>query len=126
MQPYRPNGDFNDIQAGSTYYLIHSMRQAGQQDFTATTNAPVSSVYVNPKTGKTSYLIFNPSSTQQSYTVYRNGVPVGSPIAVPAQSFVDSHMDSTLARLVVASTPAKVLTVQPGQNVQFAATAYDQ
>ena len=113
-----------DSQAGSTYYLLQSMRQMGQQDFTATTTTPLSSVYYNAATGKYSYLVYNPSTTQQNVTVYRNGAAVGT-FPVPAQTFVDHHLDQTLTSLALTpSNPAR--TIPPGQTVQFTLTGYDQ
>ncbi len=111
-------------QAGSTYYLIHSIRQAGQQDFTASTTSPLSSVYYNSKTGKYSYLVYNPSTSQQNVTVYRNGAVVGT-FPVPAQTLIDSHLDEALKSLTL--TPSSTAqTIQIGQTLQFTATGYDQ
>ncbi len=123
---YAANEDLThlDSQGGSTYYLIHSVRQMGQQDFTATTNSPLSSVYYNAATGKYSVLAYNPGSAQQNVTVYRNGSAV-STFPVPARTLIDSHLDEALASL--ALTPSNTAqTVQPGQTVQFTLTGYDQ
>ncbi len=106
------------------YYLIHALRQVGQQDDSAYTSIPTSAVYYNPKTGKHSYVVYNPSTTQQNVTIYQNGAAVGT-FPVPAQTTIDSHLDETLARLVL--TPATAATVvPPGQTLQFNAVGYDQ
>ncbi len=123
---YAANEDLThlDSQGGSTYYLIHSIRQMGQQDFTATTSSPLSSVYYNAATGKYSVLAYNPSGVQQNVTVYRNGSAVGT-FPVPAQTLIDSHLDEALAHL--ALTPSNAAqTIKPGQTVQFTLTGYDQ
>ena len=71
-------------QAVSTYYLIHALRAMGDQDFTYTTSLPTSAIYVNATTGARTYVVYNPSPTTQTVTVYQNGVSVGT-MTVPAR-----------------------------------------
>ena len=106
------------------YYLIHALRQVGQQDDNSYTSIPTSAVYYNASTGKYSYVVYNPSATQQNATVYTNGQVVGT-FPVPAGAAIDSHLDEMLAKLVL--TPASsAAVVPPGQTLQFNLTGYDQ
>ncbi len=106
------------------YYLIHALRQVGQQVDNAYTSIPTSAVYYNPSTGKYSYVVYNPGAQQQNATVYLNGSVVGT-FPVPAGATIDSHLDEALAKTVL--TPASTAPViPPGQTLQFNLTGYDQ
>ena len=108
----------------SDYYLIHAMRQVGPQDDNSYTSIPTSAVYRNASTGKYSYVVYNPSTTQQDATVYTNGQSVGT-FPVPAQTTINSHLDETLARLVLAPASSAAV-IPPGQTLQLLLTGYDQ
>ena len=122
---YAANESITTGGTGATdYYLIHALRQVGQQVDNAYTSIPTSAVYYNASTGKYSYVVYNPSTTQQSATVYQNGQVVGI-FGVPARTTVDSHLDESLASVVLTeSNPSR--TISPGQTVQFTLTGYDQ
>jgi len=79
-------------EAGSTYYLIHAMRQIGDQDFDYTTNIPTSAIYKNQKTGMRNCVVFNPSNRQQTVTIYKNGVASGA-FLVPAQAYLEHRIE---------------------------------
>ena len=108
----------------TNYYLVHALRQVGQQDDNSYTSIPTSQVYYNATTGKYSYVVYNPSATEQNATVYKNGQVVGT-FPVPAGTTINSHLDEALARLVLTpASPAAV--IPPGQTLQFDLVGYDQ
>jgi endoglucanase Acf2 len=46
--------------AGTTYYNAHSYRKLGQRRWDVRLSVPTSSVYFDPRTGTTSYVVYNP------------------------------------------------------------------
>jgi endoglucanase Acf2 len=46
--------------AGTTYYSAHSYRKLGQRRWEIRLSVPTSSVYFDPRTGTTSYAVYNP------------------------------------------------------------------
>lgn len=79
----------NNTDAGSTYYLIHSSRQLGNQDYTHTTGIPTSAVYLNPVTGVRTFVVYNPDSATRQAVVYQNGAVVGN-MTIPGRSLVST------------------------------------
>ncbi len=73
--------------SGESYYLVHSYRTIGDQDYNYYTSAPCSAVYYNTRTNQRTFVIYNPQVTAQSVTVYNNGAVVGK-IVVPARRLV--------------------------------------
>ncbi|MFH1497876.1 MAG: discoidin domain-containing protein, partial [Verrucomicrobiota bacterium] len=112
--------------AGVVYYQAYSQRGLGVPVTSRHTGVPTSQVYQDPDTNAYSYVVYNPSTTQQTVTVYDSatGASVGS-FPVPARTLVNHGLDQTLDQLVIsASNPAT--TIQPGQTVQFGVTGFDQ
>jgi len=56
--------------SGVTYYLTHTLRALGNQDLNYYTSLPTSQVYYNSTTGARTYVIYNPTSTNQTVTIY--------------------------------------------------------
>lgn len=110
--------------AGVVYYTSYSNRGLGVPDPSRHTSIPTSQVYRHPVTGAYRYVVYNPSNTEQTATVYGPSGAVGS-FPVPARKLVNHGLDQQLESLVVtASNPAR--TIVPGQTVQFSVTGYDQ
>ncbi|XHR27284.1 MAG: discoidin domain-containing protein [Chthoniobacteraceae bacterium] len=114
----------NTSDAGASYYFIHSLRSLGQQDFNYSTSLGTSAVYYNSTTGVRTYLVYNPSSSQQDVTVYDSGTAIGT-FPVPANDTVAHHLDQKLTSLTL-STSNTAKTIVPGQTAQFTLTGYDQ
>ncbi|MEI8340806.1 MAG: glycosyl hydrolase [Verrucomicrobiota bacterium] len=74
---------------GSSYYLIHAMREIGDQDWNYTTSIPTSAVYVNAATGVRTYVVYNPAAVTRQAIVYNNGVATGT-MTVPAMVTVNT------------------------------------
>jgi endoglucanase Acf2 len=110
--------------AGIVYYTAYSNRGLGVPDPSRHTSIPTSQAYRDPVTGDYRYVVYNPSSTEQTATVYGPSGVVGS-FPVPAGKLVNHGLDQQLEELVIAaSNPAS--TIVPGQTVQFSVTGYDQ
>lgn len=80
--------------SGVTYYLTHSLRGLGDQDFNYYTSIPSSQVYYNSSTGQRTYVIYNPAATNQTATIYNLGVPVDS-VPAPAGKLTTSIAGQT-------------------------------
>lgn len=112
--------------AGFVYYTAYSNRGLGIPVPSRHTSVPTSQVFQNPETGAYSYVVYNPSATQQTVTVYNSttGASIGT-FPVPAKALVNHGLNQALTSLVItASNPARTIT--PGQTVQFTVTGYDQ
>ncbi|HOK98264.1 MAG TPA: discoidin domain-containing protein [Bacteroidales bacterium] len=74
-----------NVEAGQTYYYAHALQNLGlyQTDYYMT--IPTSAAFYNATTGVTTYVVYNPSATAQTCTVYRNGTQVAS-FSVPART----------------------------------------
>jgi hypothetical protein len=114
----------NNSMAGAVYYNAMSNRGLGTETLDRHTSDPASQVYYNSTTKQYSYVLFNPSDTQQGYTVYDHETAIGT-IQVPAHTEVDHHLDASLDHINITAAPT-TKTVQPGQSVQFTATGIDQ
>ena len=73
--------------SGESYYLTHSYRTIGDQDYNYYTSAPCSAVYLNARTNQRTFVIYNPQVSAQVVTVYNNGAIAGT-ITVPARRMV--------------------------------------
>lgn len=71
--------------AGVTYYLTHALRGLGEQDVDYYTSLPTSQVYYNAATGRRTYVVYNPTATSQSVTVYHLGEPVDTVAVLPGK-----------------------------------------
>jgi hypothetical protein len=110
--------------AGAVYYNAMSNRGLGTETLARHTSNPTSQVYFNEETDTYSYVLYNPTAAQQSYTVYDGTTPIGS-IAVPARTQVNHRLDAALDHIdITASTSAK--TVAPGDKIRYTATGIDQ
>ncbi|MGA2247458.1 MAG: glycosyl hydrolase [Verrucomicrobiota bacterium] len=69
--------------SGITYYLAHALRGLGVQDANFYTSIPASQVYYNAQTGARTVLIYNPTATNLTATVFSNGTPVNTLSAAP-------------------------------------------
>ena len=102
--------------SGESYYLTHSYRGIGDQDYNYYTSMPCSAAYFNAKTNMRTFIIYNPALTAQTATVYHNGAVVGA-IVVPARRFIsttDMNSGSAAATpyfLVAAGVPGRVQAV---------------
>ncbi|MGC8803433.1 MAG: glycosyl hydrolase [Bacteroidales bacterium] len=67
-----------NVEAGQTYYYAHALQNLGlyQADYYMT--IPTSATFYNATTGTTTYVVYNPSATAQTCTVFRNGTQVAS------------------------------------------------
>jgi fibronectin type 3 domain-containing protein len=79
----------NTTDAGCTYYMIHSSRCLGNQDYNYTTSIPTSAVYLNPATGVRTFAAYNPQTTTAPAIVYNNGVVTGT-MTIPGMALVSS------------------------------------
>jgi hypothetical protein len=79
--------------SGVTYYLTHALRGLGDQDTNYYTSIPTSQVYDNAQSGTRTVLIFNPTATNQTATVYSNGTPVNT-LSVPP-GVLTTHVGAT-------------------------------
>ncbi|MGO8670716.1 MAG: glycosyl hydrolase [Capsulimonadaceae bacterium] len=68
---------------GITYYLTHSDRMLGDIRWDYHMSLPMSRVYLNKRTGVTSYVVFNPGSAKQAVNVYQGDTKVGTLTAPP-------------------------------------------
>lgn len=93
---YTANEDIarNGSWAGSTYYLIHSMRQLGVQDFSYTCSVPTAAVYYNATTNTRTAVVYNPASSSTTATLYKNGSAVQN-ISVAARSHASAYVGSS-------------------------------
>ena len=73
--------------SGESYYLTHSYRTIGDQDYNYYTSAPCSAVYFNARTNQRTFVIYNPQVTARVITVYNNGAIAGT-ITVPGRRLV--------------------------------------
>ena len=100
-------------QAGSTYYLIHTLRTLGDQDFSYTTSLPTGAAYFNATTGLRTYVVHNPQDTTQAVTVYHNGVAAGT-MTVPAHVTISTPSANYAATVPLVPTNATA-SVSAGQ-----------
>jgi len=102
--------------AGATYYLTHALRGLGDQDASWHTSLPTSQVYYNAATGKRTYVIYNPAPTNQTVTVFHNGVTVDS-VVVPARRFYST---------IGAPTNTLTVSLQTGAQIAWPTTSGNQ
>jgi endoglucanase Acf2 len=108
---------------GITYYYTHSHRYYGEIQWDKYTNIPTSTIYFSSKTGKTTYVVYNPLPTEQTCIAYNStGTQIAS-FKVPAKKLVAHQLDQALSSISVTS-PA--ITVVPGGTLQMTGTGYDQ
>jgi len=69
--------------SGITYYLTHALRGLGEQDTNCYSDIPTSQIYYNSRTGVRTAVIFNASATNQTATIYSNGIPVNTLSVAP-------------------------------------------
>ncbi|HEX7653156.1 MAG TPA: glycosyl hydrolase, partial [Verrucomicrobiae bacterium] len=67
---------------GVSYYLTHSLRGLGDQDPNFYASLPASAIYYNARTGYRTYVLYNPAPTNQSVTIYSNGIAVDQVTAI--------------------------------------------
>jgi endoglucanase Acf2 len=104
--------------SGISYYLIHALRGLGVQDTNYYSDVPTSQIYYNPETGARTAVIFNPTATTETATIYSNGIPVNQVMAAPGvltvhASPVPGSFQPTLAANTEVSWPTSV-----GNNYQ--------
>ncbi|MGH8047245.1 MAG: glycosyl hydrolase [Chthoniobacterales bacterium] len=117
---YNANEDIgtNNTYAGATYYLIHAMRQIGDQDFSYSSNIPTAAVYFNSTTNARKAVIYNPSPTATTATFYRNGVVS---FTVPVAGYADVEIPVGTTPTITSDGTASG-TVNVAFNYQIAAT----
>jgi endoglucanase Acf2 len=89
--------------AGSTYYIIHAMRDIGLQDYNYSVSIPTSAVYYNSRTNVREAVIYNPSSSAATATIYNNGTSIQS-ASVPAYTYSVVYVGN--APVITSSTTA--------------------
>ena len=100
--------------SGESYYLTHSYRGLGDQDYDYYTSVPCSAVYFNARTNQRTYVIYNPAFTAQTVTIYHSGAVIGT-ITVPARRLVSTtalnsgSAAATPYYLVAAGIPGRIL-----------------
>jgi endoglucanase Acf2 len=104
--------------SGISYYLIHALRGLGVQSTNYYSDVPTSQIYYNPQTGARTAVIFNPTATTETATIYSNGVPVNEVMAAPGvltthASPVPGSFNPTLTANTQVSWPTSV-----GNNYQ--------
>jgi endoglucanase Acf2 len=108
---------------GITYYYTHSHRYYGEIQWDKYTNIPTSTIYFSSKTGKTTYVVYNPAATEQTCIAYNSSGAQIASFKVPAKKLVAHQLDQALTSITVTS-PA--ITVVPGGTLQMTATGFDQ
>jgi hypothetical protein len=109
--------------SGITYYLTHALRGLGAQDTNYYTSVPTSQVYYNAQTGARTVLVYNAAATNQTATVYSNGIPMGSVTAAPGTLTVHaSAVPGTFEPTLVPNTQLSWPTAA-GDNYQVQWTA---
>jgi endoglucanase Acf2 len=115
------NTVFSDV-GGLTYWYSHAHQSWGDIDWEVTMSLPASTAFRHPVTGQMTYVAFNPSATEQTCDVRRNGSVVGS-FRVPALKTVAHHLDAALTTLQVTAPKAHLVL---NESVPFTVTGYDQ
>jgi hypothetical protein len=82
--------------AGVTYYLIHAMRQTGDQDFSYSASVPTAAVYYNSVTNTRTAVVYNPNASTTNVSLYKAGASVQT-ISVPAYSTATAFVGNTPA-----------------------------
>ncbi|HEY9048157.1 MAG TPA: glycosyl hydrolase [Ohtaekwangia sp.] len=113
--------------AGQTYYYTHANRTLGDIQWNYHISIPSSTVYFNASTQVYSYVVYNPSSSAQTATVYKDGAAIGS-FSVPSNTLVNVHnFDGTPPPsgdpVVQFTAPAANATV--ANTISINASAYD-
>jgi endoglucanase Acf2 len=108
---------------GISYYYTHSHRYYGEIQWDKYTNIPTSTVYLSSKTGKTTYVVYNPLPTEQTCIAYNASGTQLATFKVPGKKLVAHQLDQALATIKVTSPS---ITVTPGSKLQLTATGYDQ
>ena len=118
---YAANKDIakNNSWAGETYYLIHAMRQIGDQDFSYSASVPTAGVYYNSVTNTRTAVVYNPGATTASVALYKNGASVQT-ISVPANSTATAFVGSSPA--ITSSYQAASMIGGPAFSYQITAT----
>lgn len=104
--------------SGITYYLMQSLRGLGEQDTNYYTSVPTSQVYYNSSTGIRTALIFNSASTNQTATVYSNGIPVNTLSVAPGTLTVHASPPPGSIVASVAQTTQLSWPTTTGNNYQ--------
>ncbi|MFZ4843784.1 glycosyl hydrolase [Mycetocola saprophilus] len=110
--------------AGMVYYNAMANRNLGIESRDHRVGADLAQVYKNPDTGVYSYVVTNPTDTQQRYPAYNGSTRIGW-IDVPAHSQVTHRLDAKLKRIELVATP-DATTITPGSTLALSAVGYDQ
>jgi len=105
----------NNHEAGTSYFYAHALQNLGLIQLNYHMSIPTSATYFNATTGQTSHVVFNPSATQQTVNVFRNGAQVRS-FSVPARTLI-THV------VGVTNTPPTVSITSPANNASFTSPA---
>jgi endoglucanase Acf2 len=108
---------------GISYYYTHSHRYYGEIQWDKYTNIPTSTIYYSSKTGKTTYVVYNPATTEQTCIAYNSSGAQIASFKVPAKKLVAHQLDQTLSSITVT---APVITATPSGTLQMTATGFDQ
>ena len=104
--------------AGSTYYIIHAMRDIGQQDYNYSLSVPTGAVYYNARTNARTVVAYNPSSTTTTATVYNGGTAVQT-VSLAANTQTVAYVGTT--PVITSSTTASAMA-QATYSFQITAT----
>ncbi|MBC7446438.1 MAG: T9SS type A sorting domain-containing protein [Hymenobacteraceae bacterium] len=113
--------------AGLTYYTTHSNRALGHRAFDHYIGATNSGVFFNAALNQYTYCAFNPTTTSQTYNVYRNAAVIGT-ITVAANSFFSTHTlggGPNQAPAVSLTAPGAGATYTAPATITLTATAAD-
>ncbi|RLP77241.1 hypothetical protein D9V32_01945 [Mycetocola tolaasinivorans] len=110
--------------AGMVYYNAMANRNLGIEQRDRRVGADLAQVYRNPDTGVYSYVVTNPTGTQQRYPAYEGNSRIGW-IDVPAHTQVTHHLDAKLERIELQAAP-NATTITPGSTLALTAVGYDQ
>ena len=113
---------------GLVYYLAHSLRTLGVQDYDYYTSIPTSTVYYNPSTGVRTAVIYNPEASTQTATVYDNGTTVTT-ISAPSHQLITQTIGGAAMNTPPAAPTGVAATAGSGQvsltwNAVAGATSY--
>ena len=105
-----------------TYWYTQSHLSLGEIQWNQHTNLPSSTVYYSAKRQQTTVVVYNPSASDQTVNVYKDGAQYAS-FTAPAKKLIAYKFDAKLAALKVTA-PAR--TVAPGATLQLTAKPLDQ
>lgn len=113
----------NPDTGGISYYITHSHRTYGDICWDIHADIPTATTYKDAKTGKMTFVVYNPESTEKMVNFYKDGA-ITKTIKAPARRMT-AYSDAPILTSVEIVKPASVV-VEPGKTLQLKALLYDQ